>query len=340
MKAAVFTAAVMLGVLAGFGEVRRFNATTDHTEVSPGEQVAIIVELVVDKEVKGLTPPPVPQSDAFAVVSTEQSQSSSTSIQIINGKVSNTKEIHYQFTYVITPKKAGAFTFPALQALIDNKPYLTEPVSFNAAAPESSPGRVPDVRVSLSLGKQQIYKGEQAILTLKVLQRGNSPTQIDRGFNAAVQALEKSIGKGFSLSRLFGNQVTQSTERVNGEMFRSFTLRWGLIPLSGGTVTVPSVPFEYAELRQVKRRSRDPFFDDFFNNDFFGGNVQAVSRTAFSNQLTIRVKELPPPPADFSGTIGRGTDHASWWSRAAAVPCAAVTARSAPRPVCPTAGVA
>ncbi|MBN2188869.1 MAG: BatD family protein [Chitinispirillaceae bacterium] len=305
MKAAFFTAALMLGAVAGFGEVLRFNAATDHTEVAPGEQVTITVELVIDKQIKNITAPPVPPSDAFTVLRTEQSQSSSTSIQIINGKVSNTKELHYLFTYVITPRKGGVFTFPALQALIDNKPYLTEPIAFNASAPEAPRAKVPDIRVSLSVSRQPLYIGEQAILTFKVVQRGNSPTQIERGFNGAVETLEKSFGKGVSLSRLFGSQVGQSAERVNGEMCRTFTLRWAIIPLSGGTVIVPSVPFEYAELRQVRRRSRDPFFEDFFSNDFFGQNVQAVGRTAFSNELVLRIKELPPPPAGFSGTIGR-----------------------------------
>jgi tetratricopeptide (TPR) repeat protein len=311
VKAAFFTVALMLGAVAGYGNVLRFNATTDHTEVAPGEQVAVTVELVIDKQIKNITAPPVPPSDAFTVLRTEQSQSSSTSIQIINGKVSNTKELHYLFTYVITPKKGGVFTFPALQALIDNKPYLTEPIVFNASAPETPQAKVPDIRVSLSVSRQPLYIGEQAILTFKVVQRGNSPTQVERGFNGAVEALEKSFGKEFSLSRLFGSQVGQSAERVNGEMCRTFTLRWAIIPLSGGTVTVPSVPFQYAELRQIRRRSRDPFFEDFFSNDFFGQNVQAIGRTAFSNELVLRIKELPPPPADFSGTIGRVSMSAS-----------------------------
>jgi tetratricopeptide (TPR) repeat protein len=311
VKATAFAAVLMFGAAAGYGGVLRFNATTDHTEVTPGEQVTVSVELVIDKQLKDLNAPPVPPNEAFTLIRTEQSQSSSTSIQIINGKVSNTREVHYQFTYVITPKKNGPFTFPALQALIENKPYMTEPVVFNASAPASPQGRLPDVRVSLILSRQPLYIGEQAILTLKVFQRGNSPTQIDRGFNGAVDALEKSFGREFSLSRLFGNQVAQSAERVNGEMCRTFTLRWAVIPLSSGAVTIPSVPFEYAEVRQVRRNSRDPFFDDFFNNDFFGANVQAVARTAFSNQLTIHVNELPPQPPDFSGTIGKVSLSAS-----------------------------
>jgi tetratricopeptide (TPR) repeat protein len=306
VKAAIFSAALLLGAVAGFGAVTRFIAGTDRTNVAPGEQVTIAVELVTDKSLKNFSTPPVPPNDAFSVLRTEQNQSSSTSIQIINGKVSNTKEVHYQFTYVIVPKKAGSFTFPGLQAVVDNTVYSTEPIVFNSAAAPAALAKNPDVRVSLTISKQPLYIGEQAILTFKVLQRGNSSTQIDRGFNGAVEALEKSFGTNFSLSRLFSNQVTQSAERVNGEMCRTYTLRWATIPLAGGTITLPSVPFEYAELRQVRRRGGgDPFFDDFFNNDVFGNNVQAVGKTSFSNELTIRVKELPPAPENFSGSIGK-----------------------------------
>jgi tetratricopeptide (TPR) repeat protein len=302
VKLPVFCSMLLFSAVANFGGVIRFIATTEHTNVVPGEQIAIAVELVTDKSIPNLSAPSVPPNDAFDVTHTEQNQSSSTSIQIINGKVSNTKEVHYQFSYTIVPKKSGVFTFPALQVMADNAPFRTEPITFNAGA---APAKNPDIRVSIVLSKQPLYIGEQAILTLKVASRGNSPVQVDQGFTAAVGALEKSFGKDFSVSRLFTNQVTSSSERIGGEMCRTFLLRWAIIPLSGGTYTIPAVPFGYAELKQVRRRSRDPFFDDFFSNDIFGSGVQAVSRTAFSNEIVLRVKELPPPPADFSGSIGK-----------------------------------
>lgn len=301
MNVRALLAAVLFYAASSSGAVR-FTATTDHTTVAPGEQVTVTAELVVDKSLKIASPPLVGRSDAFDVVRTDQNQSSSTQIQFINGRASQSKEIHYQFSYVIVPKRAGAFTFPALQVVIDNTPHATEPIPFNAAA---EPAKNPDVRVFVSLSRQPLYVGEQVILTLKVAQRANSPTQVDRGFNAAIDALEKPLAKSFSLSRLFTNQVTSGAERIDGEMHRTFSLRWALIPLAPGSFTVQPVPFGYAEIRQVRRRSMDPFFDDFFNNDFFGGGTQAVGKTAFSAEFVLRVKELPPPPAGFSGTIGR-----------------------------------
>jgi tetratricopeptide (TPR) repeat protein len=286
---------LLVCLVPSFGEIK-FSATTNHTNVVPGEQVIVSADLVSDKPLKGVAVPPVASSDAFDVVHTEMGQSSNSSVIIINGRTVQS-DYHYQFLYVVVPKKTGAFTFPALQVTIGSTPYATEPIPFSVGA---EPVKNPNVRVILSVSKQPLYVGEQAILTFKVARRGDAQVQIDNGFNTAVPAIEKSFGKGCSLSRLFSNRLTQSTERIGGETYATFTLRWALIPLSGGTVTVPRIPFDYAELHQVRRRGGDPFFDDFF-----GSSVQQEARTALSNEVVLHCKELPPPPAGFTGAVGR-----------------------------------
>ncbi|MBN1130360.1 MAG: BatD family protein, partial [Chitinispirillaceae bacterium] len=266
----------------------RFTANTDHTNVMPGEQVVVVAELVTDKQPHDAAIPSLPQNEAFDLVKTDRQQSSSSSISIVNGKATQSRTITYQFYYVIVPKKAGAFTFPPLEVSIDGTPCATKPIPFNVTQEQV---KNPDIRVSASISKQPLYVGEQAIVTFKVAQRANSPTQVERGFNAAVEMLEKSMGKTISSARLFTNQVTSGSERIGGEMYRTFSLRWAVIPLSGGPVQLPAVPFEYAEIQQSRQRQIDPFFGDFFGGDFFGRGTQAVSRTAFSNQLSFRVKD-------------------------------------------------
>ncbi|MBN2036661.1 MAG: BatD family protein [Chitinispirillaceae bacterium] len=307
MKRSPVLIVVLCAAMASFAGVR-FTVTTDHTNVVPGEQVVVVAELVTDNASDEVAAPAAPRHEAFDCIKTDRRQSSSTSIQIINGKASQTKTVTTQFYYVIVPKKTGAFTFPSLEVTVDGTPYTTQPLAFNAA---SEPVKNPDVHVTIRLSKQPLYVGEQAILTLKVAQRGNSPTQVERGFNGVVAALEKSFPKDLSLSRLFRDQVATSSERIGGEMYRTAILRWAVIPLAKGSFSIPAVPFEYAELKQSRRRSLDPFFGDFFGGDFFGGGMQAVGRTAFSNTLAVRVKELPPAPAGFSGSIGKITLSAS-----------------------------
>jgi hypothetical protein len=76
VKLPVFCAMFLIPAAANFGAVIRFIATTDHTNVVPGEQVAIAVELVTDKSIPNLSAPSVPPGDAFDVTRTDQNQSS------------------------------------------------------------------------------------------------------------------------------------------------------------------------------------------------------------------------------------------------------------------------
>lgn len=279
----------------------KFSATTDRTNVSVGEQVIIKATLSCDKNVGNMPTPPASSGDSYTLLHTEQRQSRSSSIQIINGKATQNNEITYDFYYVISPVKNGNFVFPALETKIEGVSYHTDPISFTVT---STPVKNADIRVSLASGKRALYVGEQTILTFKVAQRSQSPTDIKQGFNTALETIDKSFGKNFSLIRLFTNQVTTSSERIDGEMYNVFSLRFVVIPLSAGNFNIQPVPFTYDEMRRAQQRRNDPFFDDFFN-DAFGGGVQAVSKTALSNQLSLQIKELPPPPQGFSGAVGK-----------------------------------
>jgi tetratricopeptide (TPR) repeat protein len=308
MKPVFIALVVLAGALSGFCDMR-FTATTDHTNVATGEQVVVIAELTSDRQLRIAGVPPIQSGDAFDLIHTEQNQSSSSQIEITNGRTIQKNEIKYQFYYSIVPKKAGTFVFPSIKVTVEKTPYATDPITFTvsgdgaksqASGAGGEPVKNADVRILLTLGKQSLFVGEQTILTFKVAQRNNSPTQVDRGFNEAVTSLDKSFGKDFSLTRLFSNQVSAGSERIGGEMYHTYTLRWAVIPVTPGTFTIPSIPYEYAELRRARNRGNDPFFDDFF-----GGGVQAEGRVANSNQLVIRVKDVPPPPADYSGAVGR-----------------------------------
>jgi hypothetical protein len=282
------------------GEIR-FSATTERTNVSAGEQVIIKATLSCDKNVGNISTPPASSGDSYTLLHTEQRQSSSSSIQIINGKATQNNEITYDFYYVIAPNKSGSFVFPSLETNIEGVTYHTDPISFNVT---NAPVKNPDIRVSLVSGKRSLYVGDQTILTFKVAQRFQSPTDVKQGFNSALETIDKSFGKNFSLIRLFTNQVTTSSERIDGEMYNVFSLRFVVIPLSAGNYNIQPVPFTYDELRRAPQRKMDPFFDDFFN-DAFNGGVQAVSKTALSNILPLQVKELPAPPQGFSGAVGK-----------------------------------
>lgn len=298
--------AFLLGLFFLFGTSsgdETFSANAERTTIAIGEQGVVVATLVCDKNLGALTPPQVNASDAFTVLnSSRQGPSTFSSIEIINGVTKQRNEVRYQFVYIITPKKSGTFVFPSLSIDIDGKEVKTNPITFNAT---DEPVKNADVKVFLSMNRHTLYIGEQTTMSFKVAQRAHSSVDVRNGFSSALEKIEKSFGKAFSLNRLFTNQVSTSTERIGGEMYNVYSLPFIVFALNQGTYSIPSIPFEYQELRKSQRRRFDPFMDDFFDSDFFGGGVQAVPKTAFSNSLSIQVKPLPPAPAGFTGSVGK-----------------------------------
>jgi tetratricopeptide (TPR) repeat protein len=287
----------------------RFSATTERTHISMDEQVVITATLTTNRQSGISSIPPVSSTDGFTVLKTDQRQSSSSSIQIINGRASQKTEIHHIFYYYIAPSKVGSFTFPSLEVTVDGKSYKTEPIVFTV---RNEAVANPDIRVFLQLNKRSLYVGEQAMLTFKVAQKVQSSTDVNNGFMSALEKLENAFESDFALSRLFTNQISTTQERIDGEIYKVYSLRYALYPVNSGTFNIQSIPFGYQELRRVRSRRSDPFFDDFFDmNSFFGGGVQAVDKNALSNSLSITVKPLPSAPSGFSGSVGKFSLSAS-----------------------------
>ncbi len=287
----------------------RFSATTERTQISMGEQVVITATLITDRKSATPSAPSVSNTDGFTVLKTDQRQSSSSSIQIINGKASQKTEIYQIFNYYISPSKVGSFTFPSLEVSVDGKSFKTDPIAF---AVKNEVVANADIRVFLQLNKRSLYVGEQTMLTFKVAQKAQSSTDVNNGFMSALEKLEKTFGSDFALNRLFTNQISTTQERIDGEIYKVYSLRYALYPVNSGTFNIQSIPFSYQELRRVRARRSDPFFDDFFDmNSFFGGGVQAVDKNALSNSLSITVKPLPSAPSGFTGSVGKFSLSAS-----------------------------
>ncbi len=291
---------VLLACTLSFGGIR-FSVTTERTAVSLGDQVVVTATIVSNKEIKNSKAPALPQSQHFRLLRTNSNQHQTSSIQIINGKMMQTVEINYLFYYHITFIKEGSFTFPALTFNHGGTAYTSKPFTITVG---KKPAKTRDVRVYIRLNKKNIYVGEQCILTVEVAKEAQAPANLtNEGFITVITSLEKAFGKGFSINRLFSNKVGQTQRAIHGVPHQIFTLSFSVIPVKTGAYAIPSIPFEYVELRQVKGRRRD-FFDDFFGGSFFGRSIQQIPRTAHSNRLSVTVKSLPPAPSDFSGAVG------------------------------------
>ena len=284
----------------------QFSVTADRTNASLGEQIMITAQAVSTKKFNSLSAPKLVKTEDFDVVSTNQNQSSSTSIQVVNGKMTQTVTMTYLFYYGITPKKTGSFTFPALQLVADGATYTSNPFVITVG---KEPQAASEVKVSLILNKKSLYVGEQALLTVQVAQKAGTQVQLtQQGLADLYDKLEKALGKDFSVARLFSQLPSKgASQAIGGENYFVVKVTYALFPINAGAITVAGVPFDYITLKRVQqtRRHGDPFFDEFFNDNFFGnGGVEQVTKSALSNPFIVHVTPLPAPPADFSGAVG------------------------------------
>lgn len=260
-----------------------------------------------------------PSIKGFNVLSGPQSSTSS-SIQIINGQVS--KSIDVTYTYILEATTEGTYTIPPASVEVDGKTFKSNSLTIqvirgrgrqqpsqrsgSSRSGDNTPSKE-EVFLKAFADKKNPLQGEQVIVTYRIYTKVPI-SHID---------IEKLASfPGFWSKNLLreNEQLRQSTEIVNGEEYVVADVRKvALFPQKSGKLTIEPLEMQcVAQVRQQsKRRSGDPFFDNFFNDPFFN-RYQNVELTVKSNSLSLDVRPLPTQnkPGDFSGTVGDFTFRA------------------------------
>ena len=245
------------------------------------------------------------------------SQSSSSSTQYINGKVSHSLSVSY--TYYLSASAEGTYTIPKASCKVDGKTITSNTAQIvvtksasNQNQSQQASGRrqqsqqqdeAPTVIdenslfVKVSANKTNVYQGEEIILTYRIYTQVNvSQYQIDK----------LPINKGFWTEDLWDNntQVQQYEETIDGRRYLVAEIRKAaLFPQETGTLTIEPLKLEVlAQVPSQRRRSSGSIFDLF--DDAFFNAYQSVRKTLVSNTLKINVKPLPTPPDNFTGGVG------------------------------------
>ncbi|HNQ82666.1 MAG TPA: BatD family protein [Bacteroidales bacterium] len=309
----MFVLALMIPVFGILnGQDIEFSAATKNN-VQVGEQFRAVY--TVNSKVDRFNGP---DFEGFNVLSGPNS-SQNQSYQFINGKVSQSFQITY--TYYLQATREGTFTIPAASISIGNQTFQSNPLTINVS--QSASGQAPpaqgnvrqanrntgtpgnnEIFIKASVDKAKPFQGEQVIITYKIY--------------TAVPVSQINITKissfpGFWSKNLLGDdeQLKQTTEYINGKEYVVAELRkLALFAQRSGELKIE--PMEMECLAQViveSQRTRDPFFDSFFNDPFFSRNYQNVEIKLESNPLTIDVTPLPASgkPLDFSGAVGSFT---------------------------------
>ncbi|QDS96513.1 Tetratricopeptide repeat protein [Roseimaritima multifibrata] len=127
-------------------------------EAFVGSPVALQISISDASDFEQPTPPAIDGCD----VRSAGSPSQSSRITIINGRRSETRSVTMQ--YLITPRREGTFTIPAMTFSVDGKPVTTQPERFIATRSETG-----DLMfVEIEGGKQKVFVGQPLDLKLKI----------------------------------------------------------------------------------------------------------------------------------------------------------------------------
>ena len=286
----------------------RFTASAKGT-VAVGEQFALVYE--INAEGQGFH---APTFKDFEVLS-GPNQSSSTSIQIMNGRTVQNNS--YSFTYYLRASKEGKFTVQPASIKVNGKnvesnPIIINVVKGNAAAAQQGGGQGgqqaaqgisgDDIFVKAVVDKPNPYQGEQINVTYKLYFRINVNS---------VNVSKPASNAGFWTQVLesLSQQSKQSVEVVNGQRYNVVELqKTAMFAQKSGRLTIDPLEVEcIVRVKAQKQRSNDVFSDPFF--DSFFDSYANVKKSVKSNAVTLNVNSLPATgkPADFGGSVGSYT---------------------------------
>lgn len=248
--------------------------------------------------------------------------STSSSVQVINGKVSRTVE--YTFTYLLQAGQEGVYEIPPARISVDGTIYESNALKIQAikgsAGQQGQQGSSQqgsgssgttslkdDVFIRAIADKNNPMQGEQVIVTYKLYYRINI---------SAPEFKKEPSFKGFWKNNLLEDRqnYVQYTEVYNGQKYNVAEIKkFALFPQKSGKIEIESGDAVcQGQVRAQSKKSSDPFFDNFFNDPFFN-RYQNVEIPLTSNSLTIDVQPLPSTgrPVDFNGAVGDFTFESS-----------------------------
>ncbi|RJQ58264.1 MAG: protein BatD [Stygiobacter sp.] len=233
----------------------------------------------------------------------------SSSMQIINGKVSGSLSL----SYILQPSNVGEFTIGSASIDYVGKTYSTQLIKIKVEKgtpqqQQSSSGGYNQQELAKSVfivaeaNKSRVIQGEQITITYKLYTKLNI---------ASPQITKLPSYEGFWSEEIGPiKQINFDLEMYRGERFRVAKIKQvALFPSKTGTLNV--TPFELnVPVIVKKKRTGNDMFDEFFNDSFFGRS-ETVQFLAKSNTLKVHVDPLPSgAPASFNGAVGNFTFRA------------------------------
>ena len=222
---------------------------------------------------------------SFEIISGPNQQ---TSMQWINGKVTNTRVL----SWTLSPKSIGKLIIPSIVINFNNIKTKTNSIKINVkkvAVDNSSLNAF----ITAEIDKENAYIGEQVTLTYKLY----------KNIELSLEPFEIPEFSGFWVEELFRpNQLKFKNVNINGVRYQVSTLyKAALFPITGSEYDIDPLKVKVKLQKRRKRQSRDPFFDPFFESFF----TQTETKILRSPNRKINIKQFPNPiPDGFTGAVG------------------------------------
>ena len=295
-------------------------ALVEKDAVSVGEPFLMQIRVEGSDIAPGTDPPDMSGVVDFAVEYLGGQSNNSSSITIINGKMSKVETYGYVYSYRLTPKKVGRLEIPSLAVPLDagkSKTIRTKPITVSVAEPETTD----DFHLELKFSKTNFYVGEPVILTvIWYLARDvesvtfNMPLLQDEAFAFIDPKVDQDPRKQYFQIQIAGANVVaeKGTGGYRGREYTTLSFRKVLFAKKPGTFETPEAAVSCKALvgYSGRQQRRSPFDDDFFNPGRKSLYKTFVSR---SHPVVLTALALPEEgkPANFAGWVGRFQVEAS-----------------------------
>lgn len=282
-----------------------------------GELAYLTMALVSDDGQKATFTKPVdfPRGIPFQVLRllgpSVQQQSS---VQIINGRTTQSRTITSVYQFLLNPLQDGTLTIPPFSVECNGKQMQTTPVTVNVLAKGTSPEDALLGAVSL----------KQEISPAHLLPGGKTVYSISLRYPLALKttgSFQFAHSGDYQLTNDFaveavpnpqtGMDYWEKTETVDGIPCHVITFKRKLTPKRQGSIHIPPLctDFTYAssapQANGGSTSRRGGFFEDLFDEPFF--NRQSyLTEPLYAEEITLDIQDFPEEgkPHDFSGLLG------------------------------------
>lgn len=272
----------------------KFEAQTERSSYGLNERIQLVFS--INNEGDNFEPP---KFSGFKTEGPFINKGNQTSITIINGRVTQKREISTQVIYYLTPTKKGTFTIGAASIEYDGTVYKSAPIKITITDPiqmPSYPGQPNNINFGegihlvAELSTKNPFVNEPVTVVYKLYFEPRSTVGNFRNFKAPKY-------NDFWSQYIDMKQLRAERGKYNGKDYSMVVLRKVILyPLEAGAKTIE--PFKIDLDAEVPTGRRD-WFGEY--------EMRVIEKSLSTGTQTINVKPLPEngKPESFTGAVGK-----------------------------------